>query len=180
MMSGQRSRSADSDKIKAAAASDLEGQFKAAMRRLAAGVALITTASEGRRFGMTATALCSLCIEPPALAICINQSASMYDALVARGIFCVNLLRECQADLCRSFSSASSEDRFKFGSWRDDEDGLPYLIDSQVSIFCRIGPAMTFASHTMFVGEVAKIIVDDAIAPLVYLDGRYFAARPAP
>jgi len=180
MMSGRRSRRAGTEKTEGAATRDLEGQFKAAMRRLASGVGLITTASGGRRFGMTATALCSLCIEPPALAICINQSASMYDHLVARGAFCVNLLRECQAELCRSFSAASSEERFQFGSWREDEDGLPYLSDGQANIFCRVGPTMAFASHTMFVGEVVKIMVDDAIAPLVYLDGRYFAARPAP
>jgi flavin reductase len=178
-MAGQRSRGAGTEKNEAAAARDLEGQFKAAMRRLAAGVGLITTASGGRRFGMTATALCSLSVEPPAIAICINQSASMYDPLVARGAFCDNLLRECQAELCRSFSAALGEERFQFGSWREDEDGLPYLSDSQASIFCRVGPTMPFASHTMFVGEVVKIMLDGAVSPLVYLDGRYFAARPA-
>jgi flavin reductase (DIM6/NTAB) family NADH-FMN oxidoreductase RutF len=179
-MSGQHSRPAGTEKTEAAGTRDLEAQFKAAMRRLASGVGLITTVSGGRRFGMTATALCSLSIDPPALAICINQGASMYGHLVARGAFCVNLLREDQSDLCRSFSAAPSEARFGFGSWHEDEDEMPYLRDSQASIFCRVGPAMSFASHTMFVGEVIKIIVDDAIAPLVYLDGRYFAIKPAP
>ena len=102
----------------------------------------------------------------------------MYDHLVARGAFSSTCCAKVKPNYAGRFRRPRA--RSGFGSWREDEDGLPYLTDSQVSIFCRVGPSMSFASHTMFVGEVVKIIVDDAISPLVYLDGRYFAARPAP
>src|SRR5688572_16586525 len=84
-------------------------QFKGAMRRLASGIALITTAHQGRRYGMAATAVSSLSLDPPALTIAVNRGASMYEPLVARGEFCVNLLRDCHAELCQSFSTAASE-----------------------------------------------------------------------
>jgi flavin reductase len=143
----------------------LELQFKGAMRRLASGVALVTTAHQGRRYGMAAT-------------ISINRSASMYEALVARGEFCVNILQECHAEMCRSFSAAAGEERFRFGSWDDHDGGLPYLVDSQAAIICRTGPTMTFATHTLFVGEVIGIVLDEKVSPLVYLDGGYFAVKP--
>ena len=158
----------------------LELQFRGAMRRLASGVALITTAHAGRRYGMAATAVSSFCMDPPALTISVNRNASMYAALVARGEFCVNLLQERHADMCRSFSTAAGEDRFNFGTWREGDAGLPYLLDSQAAIVCRTGPTMTFATHTLFVGEVVGIILDDQVAPLIYLDGGYFAAKRLP
>ena len=156
----------------------LELQFKGAMRRLASGVALVTTAHQGRRYGMAATAVSSFSMDPPALTISINRTASMYDALVARGEFCVNILQECHAEMCRSFSAAAGEERFRFGSWDDHDGGLPYLVDSQAAIICRTGPTMTFATHTLFVGEVIGIVLDEKVSPLVYLDGGYFAVKP--
>lgn len=161
----------------ATAPDGLDAQFKAAMRRLAAGVALITTEHAGRRYGMTATAVSSLTVDPPALTISINRGASMYAPLMARGEFCVNLLRDSHLELCRSFSGAASGERFMHGVWRDHEQGLPYLVDSQAAIICRMGPSLTFATHTVFVGEVLSIVLDEEVAPLIYLDGDYCVAR---
>jgi flavin reductase len=158
----------------------LDAQFKAAMRRLAAGVALVTTTHEGRRYGMTATAVSSLTADPPALTISINRTASIYGPLMARGEFCVNLLRDSHLELCRSFSGASATDRFQHGVWRDHKRGLPYLVDSQAAIICRMGPSLTFATHTVFVGEVLSIVLDDEVAPLIYLDGDYCVAKRQP
>jgi flavin reductase (DIM6/NTAB) family NADH-FMN oxidoreductase RutF len=172
-------RDAGSRKL-AAAPDSLDAQFKAAMRRLAAGVALITTEHGGRRYGMTATAVSSLTVDPPALTVSVNRSASMYAPLMARGEFCVNLLRDSHLELCRSFSGAASGERFHHGVWRDHSRGLPYLADSQAAIICRMGPSLTFATHTVFVGEVVSIVLDEEVAPLIYLDGDYCVAKRQP
>lgn len=171
---------AGAKKRSASAPRPLDSQFKAAMRRLAAGVALITTAHEGRRYGMTATAVSSLTADPPALTISINRSASIYAPLMARGEFCVNLLRDSHLELCRSFSGAAGADRFQHGVWRDHTQGLPYLVGSQAAIICRMGPSLTFATHTVFVGEVLSIVLDEEVAPLIYLDGDYCVAKRRP
>jgi flavin reductase len=170
----------DAEQSALPAPGEVEGQFKAAMRRLAAGVALITTAHGGRWYGMTATAVSSLSVEPPALTISINRSASMYESLVARGAFCVNVLRHHHAEMCRAFSAAASEQRFQFGTWAESEAGLPHLVDSQASIFCEVGPTMTFGSHTIFVGKVVRSIVAEEVSPLVYLNGGYFSPKTLP
>ena len=48
---------------------ELEAAFKLAMRRLAATVTIVTAGREGRRFGMTATAVTSVTAAPPTLLI---------------------------------------------------------------------------------------------------------------
>ena len=53
-----------------AAEDDIAQQFRLAMRRLAGGVALVTTFHDGARHGMTATSVTSLCMDPPALLAC--------------------------------------------------------------------------------------------------------------
>jgi flavin reductase len=145
--------------------------FKAAMRRLASGVAIITTYHEGRRYGMTATAVMSLSMEPPSLALSINRSASMYKPLLARRAFCVNLLHESHGELCRSFSALPAEQRFQSGAWVEDDEHLPRLADSEASIICVLGPTLVFGSHTIFIGQALRTVLNDSFTPLVYLNG---------
>lgn len=151
----------------------LEASFRLAMRRLASGVAIVTTAHGGRRFGMTATAVTSLCMAPTAMTVCINRSASMYSALFARKAFCINLLTSEDAEFCRQFSAAPSHERFNHGVWEGGENELPRLVGSQASIICSLGPQLSFGTHTVLVGEVVSVHVEDKVDPLIYLDGNY-------
>lgn len=158
----------------AATAEKVVHGFRHAMRAHAAGVTILTTTLHGRAYGMTATAVTSLCMTPPALTACINRDASIHDALLERGLFCVNILRAEAATFCRSFSAASSNERFDIGEWsRDDENDLPILAEAQASILCRLGPTLSFGSHTIVVGEVMDVVVSSDIEPLIYLDGGF-------
>jgi flavin reductase (DIM6/NTAB) family NADH-FMN oxidoreductase RutF len=153
---------------------DLTEAFRSAMRRLASGVALITTSHEGRRFGMTATAVTSLSMEPPSLLVCVNQSASVHVPIASRGAFCVNLLSAAQADLGSLFSvKPGGEARFQHGTWVEDEDGLPILEGSQASISCKVTLVTSHGTHTIFAGEVLRVKCLSAIDPLLYLDGSF-------
>ena len=83
----------------------ITADFKKAMRRLAATVTIISTSdANGNRYGMTATAVNSLAMDPPSLLICVNHSASIHAPLVGRGRFCVNVLTTGHEDLVSAFS----------------------------------------------------------------------------
>lgn len=156
---------------------DVEEDFKAAMRRHASGVAILTTVEGGRWYGMTATAVMSLSMEPPSLAIGVNRSASIHNPLLLQRTFCVNLLRSAQAGMCDAFSRLPSEDRFTVGDWMvDDIHGLPCLAGAQVHIFCNLESATPVGSHSLVVGTVIETRIDGAIDPLLYIDGS-FATR---
>ncbi|WP_187970438.1 flavin reductase family protein [Aquibium microcysteis] len=155
--------------------------FKLGMRRLAAGVSLITTRDDaGVRHGMIATSVTSVCLTPPSLLTCINKSASCYDVLLSSGIFCVNLLSEGDDTIAARFSSSKfREVRFAEGRWGELETGAPVYENALASFDCRVTTSVEASSHTIFIGEVVAVRLPDSMAsPLVYLDGAYarFAA----
>src|SRR5262249_34537118 len=102
--------------------------FKGAMRRLTTTVSVISCAHGDTWAGMTATAITSVCAEPPALLVCINGAAAMHSSLLASQRYCVNMLRVGQESVSRAFSGKlRGMQRFSEGSWALSDDGLPYL-----------------------------------------------------
>ena len=82
----------------------LNEAFREAMRRFATTVSIISCSDEeGRLHGMSATAVASVCVEPPTLLICINNSTATHGALSRRGRFCVNILRSFHSELSQVF-----------------------------------------------------------------------------
>ena len=162
--------------------SEQAGLFKLGMRRLAAGVSLVTTRDEqGRPHGMIATSVTSVCLTPPSLLTCINKTASSHDALARAGIFCVNLLAEDADDIALRFSSSSFRDtRFAGDIWNELETGAPVLDGAIASFDCRVTSAIEASSHTIFIGEVVAVrLPQQTAAPLVYLDGAFARCAPA-
>ena len=147
--------------------------FRKAMRRLAGGVALVTSWDGRRRYGMPMTAVMSLAMEPPSLVIAVNRSASIHPALKAGSPFCVNLLKHASEEMCRRFAALAPEDRFTVGDWGEGLRGTPYLKNAQAAIFCDVGPVHDFGTHSLIVGVVSDAWMDEHVSPLVHLDGRY-------
>jgi flavin reductase (DIM6/NTAB) family NADH-FMN oxidoreductase RutF len=152
----------------------MQGSFRAAMRRLAATVTIISTGTAGIRHGITATAVTSLSVDPPSLLVCVNRSGKIHQYLSESDRFCVNLLHSEQAALSEAFSGKLHPDeRFMHGNWVEDGDGLPYLADAQANVFCNKVECMAYASHAIFIGEVARVEIADEIRPLIFSDGGY-------
>ncbi|MBR0756763.1 flavin reductase family protein [Bradyrhizobium jicamae] len=153
---------------------DVRASFKLAMRRFPAAVSVITSADQSRRHGMTATAVTSLSLDPPSLIVCINRATLLHDIMSVGRHFCVNVLRSDQVELSSAFSGAvAPELRFDHGRWLTSEDGVSYLDDAQINIFCRKVAAVPYGTHTIFIGEAAAVKLRDPIAPLIYQDATY-------
>src|SRR6478736_7445348 len=109
-------------------------QFKLGMRSLAGAVSIITSSHDGRLYGMTATAVCSACADPPTVLVCVNQSTTTHEAIEQAGVFCVNVLRHEDRELSSLFSGLHSsqmrgEARFRHGSWTRLATGSPVLLN---------------------------------------------------
>jgi flavin reductase len=149
-------------------------QFKAGMRALAGAVNVITSLNAGHRYGMTATAVCSVSAEPPTVLVCINKLASTHGAVAKSKAFCVNVLRAEDWELSTSFSGAhSGETRFKSGNWSRLATGSPVLIDALVSFDCRVVKTLAHGTHTIFLGEVEQVAFGKKGKPLLYSEGQY-------
>ena len=152
-------------------------QYKLGMRTLAAAVNIVTTSHSGHRYGMTATAVCSVTADPPTLLACINKATTTHNAIAKSGVFCVNTLRAEDSELSTAFSGAQSgEGRFKSRDWTHLTTGSPVLIDALVSFDCRMVKKIAHGSHTIFFGQVEQVLFGKKGKPLLYVDGQYAKA----
>lgn len=149
--------------------------FKLGMRRLASGVALITTRHEGAPHGLIATSITSVSGEPPSLLVCVNRSSSAHDPIIAAGAFCVNLLGEMNHAVARTFSDPERRpDRFVVGEWRQDPSALPRLTNALAVFECHVSEQLTYGSHTIVIGNVNEVSIHvDDTAPLLYVNGSF-------
>ena len=149
-------------------------QFKLGMRALAGAVNIITSRHAGHRYGMTATAVCSATADPPTVLVCVNRSTTTHKAISESSVFCVNVLRADDRELSRLFSGlGTGQGRFRDGEWIELATGSPVLANSLVSFDCRVANRLDHGTHTVFLGEVARLQIGKRGKPLLYADGQY-------
>ena len=159
-----------------AASDDVGAAFRSAMRRLASTVTILTTHRLGQRSGMTATAVTSLSVEPPALLACVNRSASIHPDLSDGARFCVNILGSMHVGLSTAFGGqADPEVRFDHGVWQHDAFDVPYLADAPANVFCVVAQMIEYGTHSVVIGRVYAALAQPMAAPLLYGDGRYLS-----
>jgi flavin reductase (DIM6/NTAB) family NADH-FMN oxidoreductase RutF len=157
-----------------ASAQDASAQFKLAMRAFAGAVTLITSSHAGHRYGMTATAVCSVSADPPTLLVCINRATTTHGAIARSGAFCVNVLRDSDRELSAIFSGAQKgEGRFRYGEWLRLTSGAPVLASALVSFDCRVAARHDHGTHSVFFGEVHDLRMGAKGKPLLYANGQY-------
>ncbi len=157
---------------------ELEAGFRAAMRQLASTVTIVTAASGEAMHGMTATAVTSLCAEPPALLVCVNRSASIHPVLHEGQAFCVNVLATKHADLSMIFGGrVDPELRFAHGTWQHDTEGVPFMPDASALLFCIVDLLLDYGTHTIVVGKVTRANANSDASPLIYGGGGFLSVR---
>lgn len=156
----------------------LSNDFRQAMRRLATTIAIVTTGTGKNWAGMAATAVTSVASDPPTILVAVNRSASMSPVLEAEQRFCVNLLAERHRELVGVFSGQKKGfARFETGGWTASEEGLPVLPDAVASLICTTQMTLSVATHTLYIGEVQRILNHPSIDPLIWVDGGFASAR---
>jgi flavin reductase (NADH)/flavin reductase len=158
--------------------------FRAAMRQVAGAVTIVTTRGiNGEPRGVTATAVCSLTVEPPSVIACINRDTWVGQFAPESGNFCVNVLAREQQTVAETFAgrtSLAAADRFQIGDWDDHETGAPVLAGAIASFDCDLEQAVEFATHVILIGRVRKTVSDNRDAePLVYVAGAFATTSTA-
>jgi len=130
-----------------------------AMGQHVASVCVITTTVGGERFGLTATAVSSVCATPPRLLICVNKSGASHEKISEAGHFCVNVLNEDQDPLAKAFAGmlGKAADRFGSGEWTTLKTGSPVLAAAAANFDCRIAGTLDQFTHTIFLGDVVAV-----------------------
>jgi flavin reductase (DIM6/NTAB) family NADH-FMN oxidoreductase RutF len=147
--------------------------YRSVLGRFASGITVVTTRdAAGRDVGMTASAFCSVSLRPPLIQVCIDQHASMYDALMQAERFGVNILAAEQEALSRRFASMDSSHRFDGIGYERGDSGVVLLDDALAHLECMVVGRYEAGDHTIFIGEVERATARDA-RPLLYYRGGY-------
>ncbi|CRK84978.1 flavin reductase domain-containing protein [Neobacillus massiliamazoniensis] len=145
--------------------------FRNVIGHFASGVSIITVTNNGVDFGLTASAVSSLSLEPPMLLVCVNQSAGTCHAISAVKTFTVNILKEEQKDLALKFAR-SNTDKFDGVPFSRGELGNPLLKNTLAQIECQVVEEVTGGTHSVFLAEVLKAHASEG-NPLVYYRGKF-------
>ena len=151
----------------------IKKEFLQAMRGITSTVTVVSAKNGENKQAMTATSVASLSIDPPSMLVCVNQEASIHEVMEEGLGFCINILslgQENLADICSI--KEKEEQRFLEGNWSELEN-IPYNSDSQSNLFCNCVQVIQHKTHTIYVGEVAKVFNKNTFDPLLYKDGNY-------
>ncbi len=151
--------------------------FKKGMRELVATVNIITAAHNGTRGGLTATAVCSVSIEPPQLLICVNTEAGDHELIENAGKFALNILDREQENIATRFAGmdgADRSERFELGTWSTIVTGAPCLDGALVNFDCEVTQQISAGTHSIFIGHIIGCRIEaNGGQPLVYGGGQY-------
>lgn len=147
-------------------------EFRAALSRFASGVTVVTTRdAAGKLHGLTVSAFCSVSLDPPLVLICIEKVTGSHYAFSESGEFTVSILAESQANWSEHFATELA-DKFDEIATLETTNGLPAIHDAAAVLECRIRYSHDGGDHTIFVGEVENVVVNDH-SPLLYFRSNY-------
>ncbi|HXH40409.1 MAG TPA: flavin reductase family protein [Thermoanaerobaculia bacterium] len=149
--------------------------FKLAMSHFASGVTVVTTAHEGKMYGMTVASFASLSLHPPLVLVCIERSVKTHDAIAASGKFGVSILSSGQGEISSKFASRS-DDKFTGVELVPGDLAVPLIAGALTAVECRLYDRVPGGDHTIFIGEVVGIHTREG-EPLLYFRSGYREMR---
>jgi 4-nitrophenol 2-monooxygenase / 4-nitrocatechol 4-monooxygenase, reductase component len=145
--------------------------FRDVVGRFASGVTVITAHTDSGDFGMTASAMCSLSLEPPMVLACVNRRAGTRAAVSDSGAFAVNILHEDQADLAVRFATPQP-DKFAGLQYSRGDLGCPRLDGVLAWLECEVVEDVAGGTHSVFFGRVRTAEGREG-DPLAYFRGQF-------
>ena len=152
-------------------------ELRNAMGLFATGVTVITTKdASGEPFGLTANAFSSLSLDPPMLLICVDKEVDCYACFDESKVFGVNFLSVAQEELSTRFATKGIE-KFEGLSYSVGELGVALLDGALAHFECRVAHAYEGGDHTIYVGEVQRLVTMEG-DPLLFFQGKYRSLAP--
>ena len=144
------------------------------MRRVPAGVAVVTVDVHGQQLGLTVGSLVSLSLDPPLVGISVSREAALHELLRDAGGFAVSLLAAGQEALAQHFARGVPPIAHWHGvATHPGAAGAPLLDGALGWLECRTWGVHGVGDHTFFVAEVLSVERGADTQPLVYFDQRY-------
>ena len=152
-------------------------ELRAVMRRVPAGVAVVTVDVAGQRLGLTVASLVSLSLEPPLVGFAIRRDAALHELLREAGELAVSVLAAGQEHLAQHFARGVPPIALWEGiPLREGPEGPPQLDGAVAWLRCRLTEEHPTGDHTFFVTAVEAAEPGRADARPLLFHGQAYAA----
>lgn len=148
--------------------------FRNVLGHYPTGVCVVASRTEdGEPLGMVVGSFGSASLDPPLVSFFPARTSKTWDKIAATGRFCISVLSECQADLCRQFAGAEGE-RYRGVSHRLSPGGQPILDGAVAWIDCTIHAVHDAGDHVLVLGQVTALDKHaECGGPLLFFQGGY-------
>ena len=148
--------------------------FRRAWGSFATGGSLITTLEkDGSTHGMTANGIASVSLEPMLVMVCVGHNANTFPIIEETGRYGINILSESQRDIGEFYASSANQGNEKFESdFTASKTGIPFVNNALASMDCKVVKAHREGDHTIFIGSVEEIQVNEG-KPLLFFASKW-------
>jgi flavin reductase (DIM6/NTAB) family NADH-FMN oxidoreductase RutF len=153
------------------------GEFRRVMGHLPTGVAVVAAVAGGAPVGMAINSITSVSLDPPLIAICIDNASATWPHIRRTGSFSVSILPAHHEHASRQFSGPS-ENRFVGVGWHAHETG-PVLDESVAWIDCTVHQEHSAGDHTIVVARALDLGTAEDGNALLFFRGQYGHFIPA-
>jgi flavin reductase (DIM6/NTAB) family NADH-FMN oxidoreductase RutF len=163
----------------------VELDLRRAMRNFATGVCIVTTYLDGpggrQHDAVTVNSLTSVSLEPPLVSVCFRHGSRFLADLLVTRQWAVSILDAGSDDVARCFAGdrASRAAAVQTLSASPGEHTGALVLDAPSWLECTLREHFEVGDHTVVIGEVLAVGVQQRRPPLIFLHGRYHALDEA-
>ncbi|WP_424877285.1 flavin reductase family protein [Streptomyces sp. SLBN-8D4] len=144
---------------------------------------MTTTTADGKRWGLTATAVSSLSLCPPSLVVGVNRRSRLGEVIKDVPAFAVNILGTQHREVAEVFAGhvagVRGTSRFDHGDWRPNAEGVPILGGAPASFLCKVDDIVERTTHLLLIGAVTGAhISEEESNLLIYFSQNFSAVSP--
>ena len=155
-------------------ASPDRNEFRQTVGLLPTGVTVVSAFQPSGPAGATASAVCSLSLEPMMMLVCLDQESRSLQAVREAGRFGISVLGEAQRSAAEIFATKTPQaEKWESVTWRDHL-GVPIIEGSLARVVCELVETIPGGDHAIVTGEVLEVEADDEPGePLIYHGGLF-------
>ncbi len=151
--------------------------MRRAMADFASGVTIVTARWQGVAYAMTATAFCSVSLDPPLVLVCVAKTSRFHTSVSRADGWAVSLLAADQEPVARHFSNRGRNLLTQFDQVPSSPaplSGAPLVDGALAWLECVTDARHDAGDHTIVVGRVLRTSGESAGGePLTYYRGSY-------
>lgn len=149
-------------------------EFRQTVGLLPTGVTVVSAFQASGPAGATASAVCSLSLEPMMMLVCLDLGSRSLEAVREAGRFGISVLGESQRRAAEVFATKSGQaEKWATVRWRD-RLGVPIIEGSLARVVCDLAEVIPGGDHVIVTGEVLEVEADDDPGePLIYHGGLF-------